>query len=149
MCSQTIIGHVKAPFHTWLAVSYSSQQRNRTESLIQPTEQHNPTGEQQQIEPSNFIDLIQPTEQHNPTGEQQQIEPSNVMLQGPTDQDSPVTVKMPRMPACGICRDRYCDSFFNPCGHLVCLVCAVELEERHQHCHICRQDIDKINPLYL
>ncbi|OWF56147.1 hypothetical protein KP79_PYT22582 [Mizuhopecten yessoensis] len=93
--------------------------------------------------------LIQPTEQQNPTGEQHQIEPSNVMLQGPTDQGSPVTVKMPRMPACGICRDRYCDSFFNPCGHLVCLVCAVELEERHQHCHICRQDIDKINPLYL
>lgn len=51
---------------------------------------------------------------------------------------SPVTIRMPQMPTCTVCTERFSDTFFIPCGHIACTVCAAELEERGQQCHICR-----------
>ncbi|XP_048749259.1 uncharacterized protein LOC125661328 isoform X1 [Ostrea edulis] len=60
---------------------------------------------------------------------------------------SPVTVRMPRIPTCTICSDRFSDSFLN-CGHILCFVCATELTERGSLCHICRQEFTTVSQLY-
>lgn len=41
---------------------------------------------------------------------------------------SPVTIRMPQMPTCTVCTERFSDTFFIPCGHIACTVCAAELD---------------------
>ncbi|XP_052702860.1 uncharacterized protein LOC128179469 [Crassostrea angulata] len=60
---------------------------------------------------------------------------------------SPVTLRMPRIPTCTICSDRFSDAFLN-CGHILCFVCATELTERGSICHICRQKFTTVSQLY-
>lgn len=48
------------------------------------------------------------------------------------------TIRMPQMPIRTICTERFSDTFFVPCGHISCTVCAAELKERGGQCHICR-----------
>ncbi|XP_052712586.1 uncharacterized protein LOC128186748 [Crassostrea angulata] len=48
------------------------------------------------------------------------------------------TTRIPQVPECIICEERFSDTFFIPCGHIACTVCAEELTKRGKQCHICR-----------
>lgn len=48
------------------------------------------------------------------------------------------TTRFPQVPECIICEERFSDTFFIPCGHIACTVCAAELTKRGKQCHICR-----------
>lgn len=64
------------------------------------------------------------------------------------DLQSPVVLRMPQVPTCTICTDRFCDTFFVPCGHIACAVCTAELEERGSQCHICRESFTSTSKLF-
>ncbi|XP_071795970.1 uncharacterized protein [Asterias amurensis] len=49
---------------------------------------------------------------------------------------------------CRICYDRNQDSFLIPCGHKLCAVCAVAIEEQKQGCPFCKETILKIGELF-
>ncbi|XP_033632095.1 uncharacterized protein LOC117293768 isoform X1 [Asterias rubens] len=49
---------------------------------------------------------------------------------------------------CKICYDRVQDSFIIPCGHKLCAVCAVAIEEQKKECPFCKDTILKIGELF-
>uniref|UniRef100_A0A8W8MIY5 RING-type domain-containing protein n=1 Tax=Magallana gigas TaxID=29159 RepID=A0A8W8MIY5_MAGGI len=57
-------------------------------------------------------------------------------------------LRMPQVPTCTICANRFCDTFFVPCGDIACAVCTAELEERGSQCHICRESFTSTSKLY-
>ena len=50
---------------------------------------------------------------------------------------------------CAICQHHVPRVRFHPCGHTVCRADARELLKRRQNCHVCRQPIIEMQPLYL
>jgi hypothetical protein len=50
---------------------------------------------------------------------------------------------------CTICQHHVPRVRFHPCGHTACRADARELLKRRQNCHVCRQPIIEMQPLYL
>jgi hypothetical protein len=50
---------------------------------------------------------------------------------------------------CTICHEHMPKIRFHPCGHTACRGCSRSIHTRGQNCHVCRQPIHEMQPLYL
>ncbi|XP_063411925.1 probable E3 ubiquitin-protein ligase bre1 [Mytilus trossulus] len=56
--------------------------------------------------------------------------------------------KESEVPQCSICMERERNTYLDPCGHTLCMVCATEVMSRNRKCPVCRKHLNKTGELY-